>query len=120
MLKAINPAPAEPINENASPALNNPAVSRCFEVWKTARQESMAKGKTEYSAEKVAALAYCAAMPLLSGYQNISDFIACVGFCMALEMIPEEKAAVLLSAARIAHSTTAKEPKQAKRRPAAA
>jgi hypothetical protein len=120
MIKAIRLATAARLEEGDAPALNNPAVAHCVEVWKTARQESLASGKPEYKAEKDAANAYCAAMPPLSGHQNISDFIACVGYSLAIEIISEDKAAMLLTAARTAHSTVPKDLKEPKKQPAAA
>jgi hypothetical protein len=120
MIKAIRPATAANLEEEDAPVLNNPAVAHCAEVWKTTRQQSLANGKPEYKALQDAALAYCAAMPLLSGHQNISDFIACVGYSLAIEIISKDRAATLLSAARIAHSTTMKEPKEAKKQATAA
>jgi len=109
MIKAIRLATVAHLEEKDSPALINPAVAHCVEVWISTRQESLENGKSEYNAGKDAALAYCAAMPPLSGAQNISDFIACVGYSLAIEIMPEARGANLLSAARIAHSTNPKE-----------
>jgi hypothetical protein len=120
MIKAIRLSTAGRLEEKDSPALLNPAVAHCVEVWKTTRQQSLANGESDYGAGSDAALAYRAAMPPLTGHQNIVDFIACVAYCMALEMIPEEKATSLLYAARTAFSIAPKEPQEAKKQPAAA
>jgi hypothetical protein len=117
MIKAIRLPAAARLEEKDSPALNNLAVARCVEVWKTTRQESLANGKSEYCAATDAALAYCAAMPPLSGHQNISDFIACVGYSIAIDLIPKERGTNLLYAARVALSTL---PKETKKQPNAA
>src|SRR5271156_5546610 len=109
MIKAIRLATAASLEEKDAPALSNPAVSRCVELWKNTREESRANGKTEYDAGKDAVLAYCAALPPLSGPQNISDFIACVGYAMAIQIMQEERGAKLIYAARIAHSSAPKE-----------
>jgi len=120
MLKAIRLSTAGRLDEKDCPALLNPAVAHCVEVWTTTRKESLANGESDYGAGADAAMAYRAAMPPLICHQNIVDFIACVGYCMALEMIPEEKAANLIYAARTAFSMAPKEPKEAKKQPATA
>ncbi len=113
MIRAIQLETAARL-EKDSPALTNPAVAHCVEVWKSARQESLANGKDKYYAGRDAVLAYCAALPPLSGDQNISDFIACVGYGMAIEIFPETRGLNLLHAARVAHGTTPKETKKPK------
>ncbi len=112
MIKAIQLATAARLEADGSPALANPAVARCVEIWKSTRLESLANGKSEFYSGRDAALAYCAALPPLYGQQNISNFIACVGYAIAIQILPEDKAANLLSAARIASSTSSKESKK--------
>jgi hypothetical protein len=116
MIKAIRLAAVAQLEDKDSPALINSTVAHCVSVWTSTREESLADGKSKFDAGRDAALAYCAAMPPLSGHQNISDFIACVGYSMAIGIIQEERATNLLNAARIAHSTS---PKEKRSRPSA-
>jgi hypothetical protein len=109
MIKAIRLATVAHLEDKDSPALINSAVAHCVSVWASARLESMEDGKSEFSADNDAALAYCAAMPPLCGQHNISDFIACVGYSMSIGILREDKATRLLNAARIAHTTRPKE-----------
>ena len=56
-------------------------------------------------------MAYRLAMPPLSGYQNICDFIACAGYGMLLGAIKESNGAKLLYAAQVALATVPRESK---------
>jgi len=84
MLKAIQPSNAKNREKTHLPALKTPAVAFCLEVGKTTREQSLAQGKSEFYSGKDAAQAYCRAMPPLTGYQNICDFIACVSYGVIL------------------------------------
>jgi hypothetical protein len=114
MLKAIQIKSTARLDEDA-PALANPAIARCVQVWKSAFDESAAQGKSKFDAGQDATLAYCAALPPLAGDQNISDFIACVGYAMAIEIISPIKAPELLLVARIARAAISKEPRKTAR-----
>ena len=57
-------------------------------------------------------IAYCAAMPKLSGATNIRDFIACVTYAMALDILPGNEGTRLLYAAQVAHMALTKRPKK--------
>ena len=109
MIKAIRLATAAHLEDRDSPALINSAVAHCVSVWTNTREESLANGKAEHIAKHDATLAYCAAMPALYGHQNISDFVACVGYSMAIGILMEDKARNLLNAARIAYGASPKE-----------
>jgi hypothetical protein len=51
------------------------------------------------------------AMPPLSGYQNICDFITCAGYGMLLGAIKHKNAGKLLYAAQVALAAVPREPK---------
>jgi hypothetical protein len=104
VIKAIQPSNAKRLEQDSCPALENPAVTHCVEAWKSTHKESLASGKIEFYAGVDAAKAYRGAMPPLSGHQNVCDFIACVGYALAVEIIPEDAAGKLLYSAQVALS----------------
>ena len=67
----------------------------------------------ERDAEKEANEAFLAAMPPLSGHQNICDFIACVTHAYMWEIIRHQQAEHLFAAAKIALSALRLEPEPA-------
>jgi hypothetical protein len=111
MIKALEPL-ASNLKEQPSKPLQNPAISRCFEAWTTVREQALANGKTDYKARCEAIAAYREALPPLSGAQNISDFIACVGYAITLDIIIQIQAESLLNVAKIALAAIPKEPKK--------
>jgi len=115
MIKAIQLPTALRLEEASSPALKDPAVTRCIEVWKSTREESLANGKSQFYSGKDAASAYCAAMPPLTGYQNICDFIACVGYGLVIDIIREDRATKFLYAAQTALNSVSQQPNSQKR-----
>ncbi len=89
----------------------NPAVARCREAWDTAYQTHALKCKSESACGRVAKKAFLHAMPQLSGYQNICDYIACVGYAMTNSILYLDSGGKLLYAAQVALSTVSKKPK---------
>jgi hypothetical protein len=111
MSKTI-PNPAEICaGDKSSPARKIPAVALCCDAWDTAFQVSYARDKMEHFARKSSNKAYRDAMPPLSGYQSICDFIACVAHGLAIGAIEDATASRLLYAARAAHSILRNQPK---------
>ena len=109
MITAIQPAAAENLEAAFYPSLNNPAVALCTEVWRKIHAATMEQTRNVYAAERCAAKAFRLAMPPLSGYQNICDFIACAGYGMLLGAIKEENGSKLLYAAQVALASVPKE-----------
>jgi hypothetical protein len=96
MTETIQTTPA-PIGANEPIAASaNPAVARCMSAWKCAYKTEFAKCKDEYDASEVAQKAYRDAMPQLSGYDNIRDFIACVVNAMLIGAIEDNQGTKLL------------------------
>jgi hypothetical protein len=114
MFKAIPPAHVVEPQELPTPALDNPAIARCVHAWTTVRQRALASRKSEGIAMLDGAAAYCAAIPPLTGAQNIADFVACVGHGLAIGIIHESKFTALMSAAKVALATV---PKEARKQP---
>jgi hypothetical protein len=88
-----------------TPVSANPAVVRCCEAYACAYKDAKKQGKSDNGASLYAEKAFRAAMPLLSGSENIRDFIACVAHDMLIGAIAGPDGARLLYAAQVAHST---------------
>jgi len=104
MIRPIPPIPAENPEVAFFPALKNPAVALCNGVWVKIHAATLMQTSNVYAAERCASKAFRLAMPSLSGYRNISDFIACAGFGILVGAIQDKNGAKLLAAARIALS----------------
>jgi hypothetical protein len=111
MTDATPPSTAESPYDAFTPALKNPAVALCNEVWVKIHGSTLERTKNLYTAERCAAIAFRLAMPPLSGHQNICDFIACAGYGILLGAIKEKNAGKLLYAAQVALATASKESK---------
>ena len=111
MIEAIQPATDQRLEDYYYPSLKNHAVALCTAVWEKIHAATREKTKNLYTAERCAAKAYRVAMPPLSGYQNICDFIACTGYGILLGAIKPETGTKLLYAAQVALATI---PQQAK------
>jgi len=78
------------------------AVKRCCKAWKRAYDAKIAAKGYEFEAKEAASEAYRAAMPTLSGEQNIRDFIACAAHGVLIEAIEGKQGTQLLYAAQVA------------------
>jgi len=111
MFVDLSPSSLDTDQEKLFPATSNPAVAHCQRVWLSVHEAAMKRQKYKDVAGMEAAQAYRRAMPPLSGYQNVCDFIACVGFGMLMGIIPETSAGKLLYAAQVTLSSASKRPK---------
>ena len=118
MSEAIEPANLKAAEEELSPALKNPAVAHCQEVREQVYRLALKKKKGGAVALLDAGEAYCHAMPPLIGYENICNFIACVGYGMLTRVFMYATGTKLLYAAQVALTTVAPRSK-AQRRDAA-
>ena len=115
---APEPAPAPSLDPDPA---HEKAVKRCCAAWRRSYNACMEKGRGG-GADKISAArhqagaAYCDAMPLLAGYENIRDFIACMAHGILIGAIPASKSGQLLYAAQVALSTVHREPKPPKPR----
>lgn len=94
----------------------NDAVARCVRAWRITMKKQRAKlskGESDYKAEQAAKCAYLLAMPPLSGYENICDFIACVTNGSMLGAIRQDDAEHYFAAAKIALGALRLDPKPA-------
>ena len=90
----------------------NLAVSICEKCFVDATARAMQEGKHEHIIRLSGKLAYCTAMPKLSGAGNIRDFIACVSYAMLLGIIPGSEGTRHLYGAQVAHTALTKRPKK--------
>lgn len=98
----------------SSPVSANPAVTRCMNAWARVYKEEKAKHKSNLDASLTADKAYRDAIPPLSEYENIRDFIACVAHAMLIGAILDDKGTKLLYAAQVALSTLRRQPSDPK------
>jgi hypothetical protein len=92
--------------------LPNLVVDQCDHKFAEATEQAIKEGKSVKLAKYIGRIAYCAAMPKLSGATNIRDFIACVTYAMALDIVPGNEGTRLLYAAQVAHMALTKRPKK--------
>ncbi len=98
-------APDEPTEEAPSRLSENDAVADCLRAWHITWDNELAKldeDDDERHAEKEANEAFLAAMPPLSGHQNVCDFIACVTHAYMWDIISHQQLEHLLAAVKIA------------------
>jgi hypothetical protein len=108
------PAPAF----DPHPLQTRPAFKRCTAAW----QRTFKAGMEGTDLNEIAAVfaahdageAYCKAMPLLSGYENIRDYIACAAHGMLIGAIRPYRSSQVLYAAQLALATFNCEPKSRK------
>ena len=109
-------APSQPVQHN--PRQTRAAIKRCMAAWKRVYKENLKYSEPtraeKWLAANRAGPAYCEAMPPLSGYENIRDFIACAAHGILIEAIPEKRANQLLYAAQVALASLNYEPKAQK------
>ena len=99
----ITPAPSEA--QEPRSIYENPAIARCMSVWSRAWKIAEKAGRSDIYNSHESGIAYRHAMPLLTGEENIRDFIACVAQGMLIGAISGPDGARLLYAAQVAHTT---------------
>jgi hypothetical protein len=110
MTEAIETIPAPSEAKEPIAASANPAVDRCMNAQKSAYHAEFAKCEDECDALEAAENAYREAMPPLSGYNNIRDFIACVVNAMLIGVIADNQGTKLLYGAQVALTTVRRQP----------
>ena len=114
------PEPASAPEPALEPDLTHarPAVRKCDAAYRRAFNAYMEanEGKSCHnsSAARAAGLAYRNAMPLLSSFEGIRDFIACTAHGILVGAIPPEQSGRVLYAAQVALATLHREPKPRK------
>jgi hypothetical protein len=102
---------------------DNRVVLRCMRAYSRGYNKKLAEldeDESELRAKEAGSHAYLCAMPPVSGYENIRDFIACVTYGSLSGIIRQPDAEHYLSAAKVALGTLSHEEKfvnSATRRP---
>ena len=122
-LALIEAAPVAPLSAppqvvKPDPKKSRAAIKRCCAAWQRAFDAYMegreGDGFNEIFAKHEAGPVYCKAMPPLSDYDSIRDFIACAAHGILIDAIPEKRANQLLYAAQVALAALHLEPKSRK------
>ena len=92
--------------------MTNLAVCVCDTAFAQEAEKATKEGKSPEIAKKAGRVAYCAALPKVSGASSIRDFIACVTHGIAMEILPGNDGTRLLYAAQVAHTALTKRPKK--------
>jgi hypothetical protein len=123
-------ATAEPENPQSEPEnlqsesvdLSNKALQRCIKAWhrnfnlasinpSDPSLNCLADDDGTVFASEQGALAFRESMPLLVGYENIRDFIACTTYAMLTKILDQDECRGLLAAAKIAMALFKAQPK---------
>jgi len=97
-----------------SPAPISSAGTRCVEAYNGAYKTERASRRDEIAAIRSARRAFRAALPPLSGLENIRDFIACIAQAILLDVIDTADASKLLYAAQVAIAASRVQPPSVK------
>ena len=113
---APSPTPAPAFDPH--PLQTRPAYKRCMAAWQRTFNKAM-EGTEGTEIDAVCAAdeageSYCKAMPLLSGYENIRDYIACAAHGMLIGAIRPYRSPQVLYAAQLALASFNCEPKSRK------
>jgi hypothetical protein len=90
--------------DSGSFANRNPAIIRCIRAHNKAYEAATERKASTYESREKGKLAFREALPPLIGRNNIRNFIACVTYGVAIELISNHDSAQLLHAARAAAS----------------
>ena len=118
MIKAIKRLPTPRLEEDLFPALKDPVIKQCAGIWETILRATLKETGSICTAKRCANVAFRTALPPLSGYQNICDFIACVGYGILLGTIKPDIGTKLLYAAQVALGAIPQQSKTQTRTPA--
>jgi hypothetical protein len=92
----------------------NAAIIRCLRAWQRAYNKNIAKPECdEFHAKRAGDRAFLRAMPPLSGYDNIRDFIACVTYAIVINSISHDDTQSLFLSAKIALAALRQDPNHA-------
>jgi hypothetical protein len=108
MTEDLQTSPVAAASEPSTSA--NLAVAHCCNAYACAHSAARARGKGQIFASLAGAEAYRNAMPLLSGYESIRDFIACTAHGLLIGAIDGVHGTRLLYAAQVALSSMRSQP----------
>ena len=96
------------------PPQSNAAVQRCCEARERSVRKSIAGKVSSYDTKQRASQAFFNAMPHLTDYDSIRDFIACIAHGMVIDAVPPMEGPKYLYAAQVAVGALRLKPKEAK------
>jgi len=105
--------PSPILNEETAPA-RSAAVQRCCAARDRTLEEFRARNAEKFEAREQGAKSYRNALPDLSGYENIRDFVACISHGLLSGDISTINSPQYLYAAQVAISALRLEPKEPK------
>jgi hypothetical protein len=114
MIHAHKPIAASAAEIERWPALKNPAVARCHQVWQRVHRIVLKEKQSPVLARVAAANAFRDALPALDTYKNIRAFITCIGFGITSGVLFEDCCSGLFRAADLALRADARRPKGTK------
>jgi hypothetical protein len=94
-----------------NPPARNPAIQRCCDARDRSLEQSREQNLDDYHTRDRAEKAFQEALPDLTGYENIRDFIACISYGVFSGDIHQIAAPQHLYAAQVAISALRLEPK---------
>jgi hypothetical protein len=99
-------APSPRFAPSPTPSSPKAALRRCRVAWQRAFKAYMDQSKggsiDKIFADREAGDAYCKAMPILTGFEGVRDFIACAAHGILIGAITRDKSSQLLYAAQVA------------------
>jgi len=98
-------------NSDSTAAPTPDPVQICASAFHRAYSAEKEKGINEYDAAKKGSEAYRNAIPRLTSYANLRDFIACVTYGMLCHVIPNNDGTKLLYASQVALGALNSQPK---------
>jgi mannose/fructose-specific phosphotransferase system component IIA len=122
----LAPSAATAATEDLQSESDNPlnaVLERCMKAWNrnyelasiSPKHEGLNNcdetNEDEIFARLQGAKAFRAALPMLVGYENIRDFIACVTYAMLIEILSTDECHELFEAAKIAMALLKTQPK---------
>jgi hypothetical protein len=90
------------VGDRTNPVFANPAVARCAEAWKRVYDEEIRHGTHHVVAEFEAHKVFKYNLPPLTSHRNITDYIACVAYGIAIGAMLQHDGTKLLYAAQVA------------------
>lgn len=102
------------LDPSLDPPARNAAVQFCCQARERSLEQSRANSRDKYDTRENANEAYRNAMPDLSGYENIRNFIACTAQGMVIGAIDSIEGSKFLYAAQVALGALRHQPKMQK------
>ena len=103
MFRQTQPKDPGPRIRLCGEATSNPAIAAWAETFNREYRQSVLQGNMNCIAEINAGRIAIGALPPLTSISNIRDFIACIAYALAFDVLQVTTATRLLQAARLAH-----------------